>query len=54
MQVELLDRRRWHPPRAGERDVRLPRDLAQPTPPAQRPGLALADEFKTQNKIVAA
>jgi putative transposase len=34
MQVELLDRKRWTTPhRAGHRDLRIPRDLPQPSAP---------------------
>src|SRR4051794_22799671 len=35
-----------HPHRADQRDLRLPRDLAQPPPPAQRPGLAVATRVR--------
>src|SRR4051812_20400987 len=34
------------PHRAGQRDLRVPRDLAQPAPPAQRPGLAVPDRVR--------
>ena len=55
MQVEVLNRKRWRIRiELGERQVRVPRDLAQPTPPAQRTGLALTSRVERQSKIVVA
>ncbi|MCU1617739.1 MAG: hypothetical protein JWO98_5279 [Frankiales bacterium] len=39
-----------HPHRAGQRDARVPRDLAQPAPPAQRPGLAVTCRVRNQEQ----
>lgn len=51
MQVELLDRKKWKDPRrASERDVRLPRDLAQPASPAQPTRLAHADRVRARQR----
>lgn len=49
MQVELLDRQKWNNPhRAGQRDVRIPGDLAQPQTPTQPARNAQPDRIRTQ------
>jgi hypothetical protein len=47
MQVELLNRRRWKTRiETRQRDLRVPRDLAQPTLLVQGPGMEVADRVR--------
>jgi transposase InsO family protein len=49
LQVELLDRKTWNTPAGtGERDLRVPRDLAQPTPSTRPTRMAHADRVRAQ------
>jgi putative transposase len=50
MQVELLDTKRWKTRiELRQRDLRLPRDLAQPPPPAQPARHAFPDRVRTKS-----